>query len=52
MVILTIFHEVLVMENVSAIHFSKCDCPGGYEGDPYVFSQCSGVMENVSEIHF
>ena len=29
--------KVLVMENVSEIHFSKCECPGGYDGDPYDF---------------
>ena len=27
------------MENVSEIHSSKCECPGGYDGDPYDFSQ-------------
>ena len=29
----------LVMDNVTEIHFSKCKCPGGYDGDPYGFSQ-------------
>ena len=27
------------MDNVTEIHFSKCKCPGGYDGDPYGFSQ-------------
>ena len=34
---LQIFFNVLVMENVSEIHSSKCKCPGGYDGDPHVF---------------
>ena len=40
--ILTIFGKVLVMKNMSEIHFSKCNCPGGYVGDPHNFYQCSG----------
>ena len=24
---------------MSEIHSSKCECPGGYNGDPYAFSQ-------------
>ena len=44
MVILMIFKNskfinVLVMENVSDIHFSQCECPGGYVGDPCNFSR-------------
>ena len=39
MAILTIFVNAPVMENVSEIHFSKCKCPSGYNGDPYGFSQ-------------
>ena len=37
------------MENVSDIHFSKCDCPDGYDGDPYNFSQWCliSVLQNV-----
>ena len=37
MAILTIIVNVLVMENVSENHFSKCKCPGGYDGGPRVF---------------
>ena len=47
MAILTIFVKVLVMENMSKIHFSKCICPGGYDGDPHDFNQCSSHGEHV-----
>ena len=36
---------------MSEIHSSKCECPGGYDGDPHVFCQWSGHGD-VSEIHF
>ncbi len=51
MAILTFFVNVLVMKNTLEIHSSKCDCPGGYDGDPHVFCQCSGHRD-VSEIQF
>ena len=47
MAILTILINVLVMENMSKIHFSKCKCHGGYDGDSHDFCQSSG-----HEIHF
>ena len=47
MAILTIFVKVLVMKNLSEIHFSKCKCPGGYDGDPHNFCQSSGHGEHV-----
>ena len=31
--------------------FSKCKCPGGYDGDPHVFTNVL-VMKNMLEIHF
>ena len=37
MAILTTFVKVLVMKNKSEIHFSKCKCPGGYDGDCHDF---------------
>ena len=48
MAILTFFDNVLVIRNMLEIHFSKCKCPGGYDGDPQVFCQCSGHEEHVS----
>ena len=51
MVILTILINVLVMKNMSEIHFSKCKCPDGYDGDPQVFGNVL-VMMNMLEIHF
>ena len=47
MAILTFFVNVLVMKNMLEIHFSKCKCPGGYDGDPHVFWQCSGHEEHA-----
>ena len=47
MAILTFFDNVLVIRNMLEIHFSKCKCPGGYDGDPHVFWQCSGHKEHV-----
>ena len=38
MAILTTFVKVLVMKNKSEIHFSKCKCPGGYDGDCHDFT--------------
>ena len=49
MAILTILINVLVMENMSKIHFSKCKCHGGYDGDPHDFYQCSG-QSNREEV--
>ena len=37
MAILTILINVLVMENMSKIHFSKSKCHGGYDGDCHDF---------------
>ena len=42
-----VFTNVLVMKNMLEIHFSKCECPSGYNGDPHVFCQCSGHEEHV-----
>ena len=44
MAILTILINVLVMENMSKNHFSKCKCPGGFDGDLHEFYQCSGQL--------
>ena len=51
MAILTFFDNVLVMKNMSEIHFSKCKCPDGYDGDPHVFGNVL-VMKNMLEIKF
>ena len=34
MAILTFFVNVLVMEMCLKSNFAKCECPGGYDGDP------------------
>ena len=34
------------MEIASDIHFSQCDCPDGYNGDPY---DCSQELKDVHQ---
>ena len=51
MAILTIFVNVLFMEDMSEIHFSKYKCPGGCNGNPYNFCYVL-VMKNMSKIQF
>ena len=51
MAILTFLDNVLVMKNMLEMHFSKCKCPGGYNGDPHVFGNVL-VMKNMLEIKF
>ena len=45
--ILTDFCQCSGHGDVSETHFSKCECPGGYNGDPHVFCQCSGHEEHA-----
>ena len=33
------------------MHFSKCKCPDGYDGDPHVFGNVL-IMKNMLEINF